>query len=234
MAFAAGTRFKSSLIGATVAIVAVLAVELLAAAAQAPAGPLLARFHSKTPRTPASYRGHRRLEASNLRFKLTGWLEASTTFDAGQMQYTITNRGGSELIQKRVLIAALEAERELVRDDREIAISDANYVFEESGADADGVARIRLKPKRKDKRLLDGYMLLSPDADILEVSGALAKAPSFWTTSVKLTRKYRYVGEIRLPEIVTSVADVRIAGRSTFSMTYEFDVVDGTPVEKIR
>ncbi len=194
---------------------------------------LVSRFHNKLVRTPISYRAKRRLEADNRRFKRSGWLDVLTEFDAGRLTYTVTARGGSELIQNKVLIPALETERELLREGRDpVAFSDANYRLEDAGQDENGFARIRLRPLRRDKRLLDGYLLLTPDADLVEISGRLAKSPSFWTTSVTLTRRYGYVGGARVPLSVTSVADVRIAGRSTFSMTYEFELIDGVRIDR--
>ena len=94
------------------------------------------------------------------------------------------------------------------------------------------MARIRLVPLRPDKRLIDGYLLLTPEADLIEVSGRLARPPSFWMKSVTLTRRDRHLGDVRVPESVTSVAEIRPAGRSTFSMTYNFEVVDGVRITK--
>jgi hypothetical protein len=195
--------------------------------------PLIPRFQAKSVRTPISYRARRRLQAENQRFKKSAWLEVITEFADGKMKYTVTGRGGSELVQNRVLLPALEAERDLLREGRDpVALTDANYRFEESGPVENGLTRIRLIPKRKDKRLLDGFLLLTADADLVEITGTLAKAPSFWTTSVTLTRRYRRIGDIRVPVSVTSVADVRIAGRSTFSMSYDFELVDGVRVRR--
>jgi len=198
-----------------------------------PTASLIPRFQAKSVRTPISYRARRRLQAENQRFKKSAWLEVITEFAAGRMTYTVTGRGGSELVQNRVLFPALEAERDLLREGRDpVALTDANYRFEQSGPAEHGLTRIRLIPRRKDKRLLDGFLLLTADADLVEITGTLAKAPSFWTTSVTLTRRYRRIGEVRVPVSVTSVADVRIAGRSTFSMTYEFELVDGVRVRR--
>lgn len=107
-----------------------------------------------------------------------------------------------------------------------------NYQLEEAGPDELGLLRIRLHPRRRDKRLLDGWLFLTPEADLVEVTGQLSKSPSFWTTKVRVTRRYTRIGDVRVPESVTSIADVRIAARSTFSMTYRFDEIDGIPVNE--
>lgn len=192
---------------------------------------LVARFHARIVRTPTSYRARRRLQAENLRFRKSGWLEVVTEFAGGRMKYTVTGRGGSALVQNRVLVPALEAEQQLLREGRDpVALTDVNYRFEEAGESSQGLMRIRLIPRRQDKRLLDGFLLVTGEADLVEIAGKLAKAPSFWTTAVTLTRRYGRVGDIRVPLSVSSVAEVRIAGRSTFSMTYTFEMVDGVQV----
>jgi hypothetical protein len=199
----------------------------------APTPSLVARLQAKVVRTPVSYRAKRRLEAANDRFSVAGWLEVVTDFDNGRMQYTVTGRGGSGLIQKRVLIAALDAERDLLREGRNpVDLSDANYRLDEVGPAGQGVIRIRLLPKRRDKRLIDGHILVTPDADLIEISGRLAESPSFWTKSVLFTRRYGRIGGVRVPLSVTSVAEVRIFGQSTFSMKYDFEVIDGARVAR--
>lgn len=201
--------------------------------AQPRAESLIARFQMKPVRTPRSYTAWRKLEAENLRFKKAGWIRVHTQFEAGRLQYTVTERGGSELIQNRVLVPALEAERELLREGRDpVAFTEANYRLEQAGPDERGLERIRLLPLRADKRLLDGYLFVTPDADLIEISGRLAKAPSFWTKSIAITRRYGRIDGVRVPLSVTSVADVRFAGRSTFSMIYDFERIDGIGVAR--
>ena len=200
-----------------------------------PAGdatPLVQRYLKRTVRTPATYRATRRLEGANPRFKKTGWIEAVTELADNKFTFTITARGGSEMVQNRALIPVLEAERDLSQETNSFEITEANYQLSEAGPSEDGSPRIKLDPRRKDKRLLDGFLVLSPDGDVLEINGKLSKAPSFWTPSVNITRRYGHIDGVRVPLSVTSVADVRLAGRSTFSMTYTFQMIDGAPVTK--
>ena len=193
---------------------------------------LVQRYLHRTVRTPKTYRATRRLEGANPRFKKTGWIEAVTELSDDKFTFTITSRGGSEMVQNRALIPVLEAERDLSKESNAFEITEANYRFTEAAPDGDHHARIRLDPKRKDKRLLDGFLVLTPDGDVIEINGKLSKSPSFWTSNVQVTRKYGHVDGIRVPISVTSAADVRLAGRSTFSMTYTFQAIDGSPVSK--
>jgi hypothetical protein len=224
---------KTPIARGPVLVVLALLIGYIPARAQWPAESFVARFQAKPDQTPQSYRARRKLTAENLRYKKAGWLEVLTEFEAGRMRYTVTARGGSELIHKKVLLPALEAERELLREGIEtVALTPANYRFESAGPDERGLDRIRLIPLRADRRLVDGFLFVTPDADLVEISGRLAKSPSFWTKSVTITRRYRWIGEVRVPLSVTSVADIRFAGRSTFSMIYDFELVDGVRVAR--
>ena len=218
-------------------LLSIVSVGVLAAgsmaSARADATPesLVTRFHAKKIRMPASYRARRHLEAENQRFNKSGWIDVVTEFAADRLSYTVTGRGGSELVQSQVLLPALDGERELWAEGREpFALTDANYQLEDATPDSAGVPRIRLPPRREDRRLIDGWMLLSPDAEVLQVSGRLAKSPSFWTRSVMLSQRYTSIRGVHLPISVTSVADVRVVGRSTFRMTYTYELVDGVRV----
>jgi hypothetical protein len=58
----------------------------------------------------------------------------------------------------------------------------------------------------------------------------LSKSPSFWVKWVKVSRSYSPIGGAMMAVAVESTADVRIAGMSTFSMTYDYQMVDGQAV----
>jgi hypothetical protein len=210
----------------------VLAGAALASAREdAPRDSLVTRFISTPLRMPASYTARRRLQAENSRFNSTGWLDVVTELTGSRLTYRIAGRGGSELVQNRVLIPALEGERELLAEGHgTFALTEANYAFED--APADGLPRIRLTPRRADKRLIDGWIWLAPDGGVSEVSGRLSKSPSFWTKSVMLSQRYTYINGVHLPVSVTSVADVRVVGRSTFQMTYTYESVNGRAVAR--
>jgi hypothetical protein len=105
-----------------------------------------------------------------------------------------------------------------------------NYVFAE-GAAADGLSGVVLTPRRKDVLLVDGSIFLKPeDGDLVRIEGRLAKAPSFWIRQVDIVRSYRRIAGMRMPVAVEAVANIRLAGRATFRMTYEYETVNGRRV----
>ena len=65
----------------------------------------------------------------------------------------------------------------------------------------------------------------------VRIEGRLAASPSFWTRRVDIVRRYGRVGGVRVPLGVESVAQVRIAGLSELTMTYQYEMVNGQPVD---
>jgi hypothetical protein len=206
-----------------------------AAAPARPASPTedvaVERFLSALEKPPVAYQARRRLEASSIKLKESAWMEAITEYDpASGFRYSIVAQGGSERIQRRVLKPVLEAEKEnAARDEwRKGNLSHANYEFNFGGRTENGMLKMQLNPRRRDSRLVNGAALLTAaSGDLVRVEGRLSKSPSFWVKWVKVSRSYAPVGGSMMPVSIDSTADVRIAGVSTFGMTYEYQMVDG-------
>lgn len=190
------------------------------------------RFLARADEPLTSYRATRHLEARNLRFKREAWLDVRTTLTGRTFEWTVLASGGSDYIIKKVLLPVLKGEAEAVRNPAaKAALTAANYEMADDLPADDGRPRIRLKPHHPDKMLVDGWLTVSPDdADLQEISGRLSKSPSFWTTNVAIRREYARVGGHRVPVAVESTASVRIAGRSTFAMTYQYDEINAVSV----
>lgn len=197
---------------------------------------LIERFLT-TDATLTSYRAFRTLEATTRRGKMHARLTAWTSVDPVQgFQYSIVDEDGSGVLRRRVLRAALEAERSL-RETGDLArgaLSEANYTFT-TGDTADGLVRIGLQPKRRDTMLVEGSMLLTQEAgDLVRVEGWLVKRPSAWTRRVEVVRRYARIAGVRAPVSMHSTAQVLMVGASTFSMTYEYESVNGEPVKGLE
>jgi hypothetical protein len=152
---------------------------------------------------------------------------------ASGFSYSIEAQGGSERIAKRVLNKVLEAEQENfeVEEWRKGNLSHANYVFDFGGRAESGLLRMRLTPRRRDSRLVQGAAIVTArSGDLVRVEGRLSKSPSFWVRWVNVSRSYAPIAGAMMPVAVESTADVRIAGMSTFSMTYDYQTVDGQAV----
>lgn len=182
---------------------------------------------------PWQYRAIRHLEARNDQFGKSATMDVLTEGDADGFRYRILSEQGSEYIRSRVFKQSLETERAMWAsgDPGKAALTPDNYTFEDAGVQPDGSRSLLVRPRRKDVLLVDGAIFLSPaDGDLVRMEGRLSKAPSFWTRHVRITRWYQRFAGIRMPVALESSANVRIAGQSTFRMTYQYESVNGVPV----
>jgi hypothetical protein len=217
-----------------------LAAALLAAPAlQSPAGdsqepPAAAsRFLARTEPPLTSAVALRQLVATTRGGSMTGWMDACTALDNGQLRYWIIGEGGSGQVRKRVLLAALDGEVKARKENvSRAALDPANYEFAPEIAE-DGLLRVNLTPRRKDTMLIEGAMFLAPeDADLIRIEGRLVKPPSFWTRQVHIVRRYARTSGVRVPVSMESNAKVLIVGTSTFAMTYRYLSINGEAISE--
>jgi hypothetical protein len=195
---------------------------------------VLQRFLSlDSTRTPA-YRALRHLDARNERMDKTAWMDVWTEADGeGGFTYTVVAEGGSGYIRSKVFRTSLEKEREMYAsgDSSRAALTPDNYVFADEGTAFDGLSALGVTPRRKDVLLIDGSIFLNPqDGDLVRIEGRLAKAPSFWVQRVQIVRSYARIAGARMPVATKAVANIRLAGRATFQMTYDYASVNGRQV----
>jgi hypothetical protein len=182
---------------------------------------------------PQQVRVLRHLEARNDQFDSTAWLDAWTESDRYGFRFEVIDRRGSDYIRDHVLLATLKSEQAMWRSgaiDR-AAFTPENYEFAAGDVQPDGLVSLLVKPRRKDALSVEGSIYLNPDdGDLVRLEGRLVKSPSFWARRVDIVRWFRRIAGVRVPVAVESVANVRIAGRSTFRMTYEYESVNGQHV----
>ncbi len=173
----------------------------------------------------------RHLVATTRGGSMSGWVDACTALDAGELRYWIIDEGGSGAVRKRALIAALDGEVKARQENvTRAALDPSNYEFAPEIAE-DGLLRVGLTPRRKETMLIEGAMFLSPDdADLVRLEGRLVKPPSFWARQVNVVRRYARTSGVRVPMSMESTAKVLIVGTSTFAMTYRYLSINGEPV----
>lgn len=214
----------------------VVALLLAPASASGPSDPspaILQRFLAREDPAPSQFRALRHLEARNDHFDKSAWMDVWTEGDASGFSYGIVSEDGSEYIRSHVFRASLETERRMWVSGapNRAGVTPANYTFADRGAQEDGLASLAVKPRRKDVLLVDGSIFLNPDdGELVRMEGRLSKSPSFWTRGVEIVRWYRRIAGVRMPVALESVANVRIAGKSTFRVTYEYESINGQRV----
>jgi hypothetical protein len=190
----------------------------------------VAEFLERSAPSLTSFRAVRYMTASARGGRMTGFLRVRTTLDGQQFTYEVLEEGGSSTIRKRVLLAALDAEREthVTRTGARGALTTDNYEFVRMGDTGEPIVEVALKPRRHETMLIEGAMFLTRDtADLVRVEGELVKRPSFWTKKVEVTRKYGRIAGVRVPLEMESVAQMRLVGTATFSMTYQYEMING-------
>jgi hypothetical protein len=216
-----------------VVLVGMALVATAGAAVPDPADQSVRQFLAQDRRQP-TYQAARRLEARN--GQLSGWMEAVTAYSqSAGFRYQITAEGGSDSIRNKVLRAVLEGEREIIAlgESARSALARENYTFQPNGIGADGLANIQLTPRRKERVLLLGTMLLRPTGgDLVRLEGRLAKSPSFWVKNVDIVRIYERINGVVMPVRLESRAQVRFLGDATLRMTYRYSEIDCRAVER--
>jgi hypothetical protein len=201
---------------------------------RSPLPPSVTRFLNNHAESLIQFRAVRHLEATNTRFKKHGWMDVVTELSRESgFTFQVTAEGGSEYIRRKVLRPILEGEREIVAsgEARRSALTLDNYEMLREEPAETGLVRLFVRPRRQERTLIDGTLLITEgEADLVRVTGRLAKNPSFWTKRVDITRTYGRIAGIRVPLSVESVAQVRIAGPSAMTMTYRYDMVNGRTV----
>ena len=196
--------------------------------------PALERFLARPDEPLKEYRAVRHMEATNPRFNLHGTLDAETTLTPdGRFSYTVIDEQGSEYIRERVLRSLLANEEKLfaTTDPSRAALTASNYELNGGDVAEPGIVRLLAKPKRHDVSLIDGFLFVTTDeADLVRVEGRLARNPSFWTTRVDVVRRYDRIAGIRVPVRLDTTAQVRVAGPSTMTVTYDYQMVNGVAV----
>ena len=214
----------------TVVVIAVAAASLAANGTDS----LLDRFLAPDHPPLVSYRAFRHLTASTRGGKMKAALEAWTSLDPQRgFTFEITKAEGSSVIQKRVLVKALEAERDAVQsaNKAQSALTRANYEFLDVSPLDGRMVRVNVKPRRSHVMLINGHLVIESDsADLMRVEGELSKRPSFWTRRVRVVRDYHRIAGVHVPVSMTSTADVLIVGASSFSMDYTYSEINGKPV----
>jgi hypothetical protein len=197
--------------------------------------PVVDRFLSRPDEPLTQYRARRVLEGHNDRFKKHGTIEAVTQLSAsGQFTFEIVSESGSDYIRDKVLRPLLETEARVLAAGApsRSALTAENYDIGGGELAEPGVVKLFAKPRRKEVSLIDGAVFVTrDDADLLRVEGRMAKNPSFWTTRVNLVRHYDRIAGVRVPVRLDSTAQIRLAGESTLSMIYEYEMVNGVVVK---
>ncbi len=175
------------------------------------------------------YQARRRFQATTQRFGMDSIMEVQTLFRwPYSFQSTVIKQEGSSFVREHVFEKILAAETELASSDQADVIP-KNYDFTFLGKDTCDDRpcwRLELKPKRKDKYLLEGQVWLDvADFGIARVDGAPAKRVSFWASNVHIDKRMRRTEGVWLTYKIDTTSDIRLAGNFKMQIEYSYDNV---------
>lgn len=168
----------------------------------------------------------------NPRFGKHAEMTVKVTYKVGQgKSFEILEQKNAEGMQKKVFEKLMEAEKESGKPESldGMRIGPRNYTFELLGTDIRDGRKcyvLALKPKRKNKFLLEGKAWVSAeDFGVVRVEGRPAERISFWVGKPQITQTFCKVGPVWMMSQNRSVAEVKIVGRSELSIeSFDFKV----------
>jgi hypothetical protein len=194
---------------------------------------LIQKVLAQTTRSGVAIRATRELRAGTVSGNHQGHMRVETAITpAGAFAWNVIDEGGSARTREKVFYELLKNEAETWRTGRhdDAALTPDNYQFTALPGARAGQTQIRLTPRRADARLVDGILTVNADGYPVRLEGKLAKSPSFWVKSVFVVKHFGRFGDVSLPTSIESLADVKIVGRSTFTMRYQYTEVNGRSV----
>jgi hypothetical protein len=198
---------------------------------EAPIDGFIQRVVAQTTRSGLAIRAIREMRAGTVSGKHRGWMTVQTSVTpAGAFSWDVVSEGGSDRTREKVLLAVLNTEAASWRTGGHdgAALTPENYTFTRLAATGPaGQVQIQLTPRRSDTRLVNGVLTVNEDGYPISLEGVLAKSPSFWVKSVRVVKRYGRFAGVALPTVVESHADLKLFGKSTFTMRYQYVEVNG-------
>ncbi len=210
-------------------VVLVLAASGLAAASVGlvTSDDILARVSDISSRGLAiSYSGRREYRLRNLRFSKEATVLVRMTYrpDEGK-QFEILKSSGTSALT-RIVERILQSETEQSRPPRTSSdeIGPSNYSADLEGMETVGGRLcyvIGLKPKRKDKYLLDGRLWVDSETfAAVRLQGLTATSVSMWVGTPRITEEFRQIGGLTLPSHLQSMSSTIWLGTSELEVRY--------------
>jgi hypothetical protein len=175
------------------------------------------------------YQAHRRFYASNARFNKDSTMEVQTVFRwPYSLHSTVLRQDGSDFIREHVFEKIIEAENDLAANDQADVIP-KNYDFsfvQKDDCQGRPCWRIAIKPKRKEKFLIDGDIWVdSEDYAITHIHGVPSKRVSVWISRVEIDRQLSRIEGVWLTNKIESSSSIHLVGDVLLQIECTYDSV---------
>jgi hypothetical protein len=152
-------------------------------------------------------------------------MEVEVEYDAASgKSLRVVSQGGSKFLLNKVLLRAVESEREASLDKGSTALTTANYKFHLVGNEslAGRLAYIlNVEPVVKTKFLYRGTIWVdAADFAVARIEAEPARNPSFWISHTLIQSTSAKTGDFWLPARNRSETKVRIGGTAVLTIDY--------------
>ena len=175
----------------------------------------------------AGYTSVRRYRFENKKFNKRAELTTVVACDSsGAKTFEVTAESGSGFVRSRVIRGMIDAEREASQkgEHEQTRIVPENYDFRLIGTDTlegRGSYVLEISPKTQNKFMIRGRIWVDAnDFAIARIEGQPAKSPSFWIRSVHVVQRYERIGQLWLPVMNESRAQVKVFGATDVVIEY--------------
>jgi hypothetical protein len=156
---------------------------------------------------------------------ITARMEVEYSYSAATgKSFRIVKQSGSKMLCEKVLMRAVESEKEASQDKSLTAMTEANYRFRllgSEGFDGRPAYELEVEPIAPSKFLIRGKIWIdATEFALMKVEAEPAKSPSFWIARTRIEQICAPAGDFWLPERNRSETKVRIGGTAVFTIDY--------------
>ncbi|HTT62012.1 MAG TPA: radical SAM protein [Bryobacteraceae bacterium] len=173
----------------------------------------------------AAMHGVRRYSAANPRLHREASVKAELRYSApDHKDFRIIERSGSRAVQQHVIepLMATERANAALPARRQVDICRRNYEFSLIGFDDErGAYVFQAQPRTRSKFLFRGRVWINPESFAIQrIEGEPARSPSFWVKHTHFVHEYARFGSFWFPVWHSSIAELRLFGRSRLVIEY--------------
>jgi G:T-mismatch repair DNA endonuclease (very short patch repair protein) len=177
---------------------------------------------------------HYSVEYRGFSTKIEARMDVEVSYDAASgKKFSIVSQSGSKVLREKVLMRAVESEKEASQEKASTALTEANYRFHLAGSES-LVGRpayiLDVEPVTASKFLYRGKIWVDAvDFAVAKMETEPAKNPSFWISRTLIHSTSAKVDRFWLPSQLRSETKVRIGGTAILTIDYGTYAVVAAP-----
>jgi hypothetical protein len=158
-------------------------------------------------------------------------MEVEAVYSAPSKTFHVLSESGSPKLINHVLKKLLKAEQDAAGEQRNNALTPANYDFsllDITSENGRNLFVLQVDPKTSNKFLYRGRIWVDgEDYAVVRVEGEPSENPSFWIRNTEIRHFYSKMGNFWLPTQSRTVTKVRLGGTATLTIDFENYQLEG-------